>query len=69
MGADAANRVSDIHAWNVGPVDCAVMISLVTHFSKNPEHYKSLLGGFHELTHLTVEVNPCLAAPCILPNA
>lgn len=67
--ADVDNRVSDIHIWKVGPVDHAAMISIVTHFPKNPEHYKALLDGFNELTHLTVEVIPCVEPPCLVPNA
>jgi cation diffusion facilitator family transporter len=66
--SDSDNRVSDIHVWKVGPVDYAAMISIVTHFPKNPEYYKKLLHEFHELTHMTVEINICNEAPCIAPN-
>lgn len=65
---DSDNRVSDIHVWKVGPVDYAAMISIVTHFPRNPEYYKKLLHGFHELSHMTVEVNQCMEAPCIVPS-
>lgn len=65
--SDSDNRVSDIHVWKVGPVDYAAMISIVTHFQKNPEHYKKLLRDFHELSHVTVEVNYCEEEPCIVP--
>lgn len=66
--SDSDNRVSDIHIWKVGPVDYAAMISIVTHFPKNPEYYKRLLHDFHELSHMTVEVNHCNEAPCIVPK-
>lgn len=66
--SDADNRVSDIHVWRVGPVDYAVMISIVTHFPKNPEYYKNLLHDFPELSHMTVEVNQCMEEPCLLPE-
>lgn len=62
------NRVSDIHVWKVGPVDYAAMISIVTHFPENPEYYKELLHDFHEISHVTVEVNHCQEAPCMLPD-
>lgn len=65
--SDSDNRVSDIHVWKVGPKDYAAMISIVTHFQKNPEHYKKLLHDFHELSHVTVEVNYCEEEPCIVP--
>lgn len=42
--AVADNRVTDIHIWQVGPVDYAGIISLVTHSPQPIEHYKSLLG-------------------------
>jgi cation diffusion facilitator family transporter len=66
--SDSDNRVSDIHVWKVGPVDYAAMISIVTHFPKSPEDYKKLLHEFHELTHMTVEVNVCEEKPCIAPK-
>ena len=66
--ADVDNRIADIHVWRVGPLDYAAMISLVTHFPKNPEHYKKLLQTFSEVTHLTIEVNPCTDEPCVFPR-
>jgi cation diffusion facilitator family transporter len=66
--SDSDNRVSDIHVWKVGPLDYAVMISIVTHFAKNPDEYKKLLRKYKELSHITIEVNPCLSDPCLLPN-
>ena len=66
--ADVDNRIADIHVWRVGPLDYAAMISLVTHFPKHPEHYKKLLQGFSEVTHLTIEVNPCTDEPCVFPR-
>ena len=67
--ADADNRVSDIHVWKVGPRDYSTTISIVTHFPKNPEHYKNLLSDYKELTHVTIEVNHCEEEPCIIANA
>lgn len=66
--SDADNRVSDIHVWKVGPVDYAAMISIVTHFPKNPDYYKELVRCFSELSHVTVEVNPCTEEPCTIPD-
>jgi cation diffusion facilitator family transporter len=66
--SDSDNRVVDMHVWKVGPVDYAAMISIVTHFPKSPEHYKSLLKAFTELSHVTVEINQCKETPCIVPN-
>ena len=66
--ADSDNRVSDIHVWKVGPLGYSATISIVTHFPKNPEHYKNLLRDFRELSHVTIEVNHCEEEPCIKPN-
>lgn len=55
--SDSDNIVSDIHVWQVGPLDNAAIVSLVTHYPKNPEHYKNLLQDFSELSHVTIEVN------------
>lgn len=63
--SDSDNRVSDIHIWKVGPADYAALISLVTHFPKDSGYYKRLLGKFSELSHITIEVNPCYGEPCI----
>ncbi|MBC8317693.1 MAG: CDF family Co(II)/Ni(II) efflux transporter DmeF [Desulfobulbaceae bacterium] len=64
--ADADNRVTDIHIWKLGSADYSAVISIVTHFPKSPDHYKNLLAGF-DISHLTVEVNPCHDEPCIIP--
>jgi cation diffusion facilitator family transporter len=63
--ADSDNRVADIHIWKVGAAHYAAIISLVSHYSKSPDHYKNLLGGFTELSHVTVEVNQCDEKPCL----
>ncbi|MBF0350101.1 MAG: CDF family Co(II)/Ni(II) efflux transporter DmeF [SAR324 cluster bacterium] len=63
--ADSDNRISDLHLWKVGPEHCGSIISLVTHFPKQPEYYKSLLSHMKNLSHLTVEVYTCFDDPCI----
>lgn len=66
--ADSDNRICDIHVWKVGPLDYAAIISIVTHFPKNPEYYKGLLRDFNELSHVTIEVNECKEKPCLVPK-
>lgn len=63
--ADADNRVVDLHLWRVGPDRLGVIVSLVTHYPRPPEHYKALLGAIADLAHITVEVNVCADAPCL----
>ncbi len=66
--SDSDNRVADIHIWKVGPLDYAGIISVVTHYPKEIDHYKKLLGEFPELSHVTIEVNECKDDPCVLPD-
>ncbi len=63
--ADADNRVADLHLWYIGENRLAATISLITHFPRSPEHYKSLLQGIPSLTHVLVEVNQCQGEPCL----
>ena len=66
---DADNRVSDLHVWNVGPGQLAVIVSLVTHYPRPVEEYHRLLSGFEQIRHLTVEVNCCADDPCVALDA
>ncbi|MDT8387117.1 MAG: CDF family Co(II)/Ni(II) efflux transporter DmeF [Thiogranum sp.] len=61
---EADNRVADLHIWSVGPGHYAVILSVVTHHPQPPEHYKKLLSGFDQLSHITVEVNRCTTESC-----
>lgn len=63
--ADADNRVTDLHLWRIGPDHFAVIVSIVTHFPKSAEAYKTLLENHSELAHVTVEVNRCDSEPCL----
>jgi cation diffusion facilitator family transporter len=60
---DADSRVIDLHVWRIGPHHLAAIVSLMTHETRPPQHYKSLLTGI-ELAHVTVEVVPCPGASC-----
>lgn len=62
--SDSDNRICDLHVWKVGPSDYAAIVSLVTHFPKPVEYYKSLLSGIRELSHITVEINECRSESC-----
>ena len=64
--ADSDNRVSDIHVWKIGPADYAAIISLVTHHPQEIEHYKELISGFRELSHITIEVIECQDEACLV---
>jgi cation diffusion facilitator family transporter len=63
--SDADNRVTDLHVWRLGPKSYGVIISLVTHQPRDPQHYKALLKDFAQLHHITIEVNHCQQEPRI----
>ncbi len=63
--AEADNRVADIHVWKLGPKDYGAILSLVTHYPKDPAHYKALLDDFSQLAHITMEVNLGQGDPCV----
>lgn len=56
---DADNRVSDLHAWRVGPSQLGVILSIVTGNPRPPQYYKRLLKQFDQIAHLSIEVNRC----------
>jgi len=61
---ESDNRVSDIHVWRVGAHSLSVILSIVTHHPRPPEHYKNLLSDFEEVEHVTVEVIGCEGESC-----
>ena len=63
--AESDNRVSDIHVWRVGVHSLSVILSIVTHHPRPPEHYKKLLSKFDEVEHVTVEVHGCEGKSCV----
>lgn len=63
--SDADNLIADLHVWRLGPQGYGVIISLVTHEPKDPQHYKALLKGFKDLRHVTIEVNGCADESCM----
>jgi len=64
----ADNRIVDLHLWRVGPQQLCVIVSLVTHEPLPPEHYKQLLEGEIDLSHVTIEVNRCPGETCATPQ-
>lgn len=51
------NQVADLHVWQVGPKHLAAIISVVSREPRSPDHYKTLLGEFPDISHVTVEVH------------
>src|SRR5262249_43341087 len=55
-----ADRVTDLHVWQLGPGHCAAVISLVSDAPLQPAIYKERLHDLRGLSHVTVEVEHCV---------
>jgi cation diffusion facilitator family transporter len=51
-----ADRITDLHVWQVGPGHHAAIVSLASSAPKSPDEYKAKLAHMDELSHVTVEV-------------
>src|SRR5215216_111879 len=51
--------VSDLHVWQVGIGKFAAMVSIVAHEPKSCDSYRSLLRGYQDLVHVTIETHHC----------
>jgi cation diffusion facilitator family transporter len=54
------DRVADLHLWQIGPGHRAAIVTIVTDRPKAPAAYKERLSGLAGLSHVTIEVEPCL---------
>lgn len=50
--------VTDLHVWQVGPGHHAAIVAVSSPTPEPPEAYKARLRHIHELSHVTVEVQP-----------
>jgi cation diffusion facilitator family transporter len=64
--ADADNLVADLHVWQLSPHHLSIIITVVTHFPKAPDHYKALLQNIIGDAHVTIEVQKCESQPCLV---
>src|ERR1700720_3895569 len=50
------DRLTDLHLWRLCPGHLGVIVSVATRQERGPDYYQALLGRFHALSHITVEV-------------
>jgi len=50
------DRLEDLHLWRLGPGHLGAILSVATTKPRDAGHYRRLLGHFHNLSHVTVEV-------------
>jgi cation diffusion facilitator family transporter len=57
------DRVTDLHVWRIGPGHLAVIASVASDEPREPGHYKARLAEWPQLSHITIEVQPCSHSP------
>ncbi|HEY2528048.1 MAG TPA: CDF family Co(II)/Ni(II) efflux transporter DmeF [Xanthobacteraceae bacterium] len=50
------DRLTDLHLWRLGPGHLGAILSVATRRQRGPDYYRSLLGRFRALSHVTVQV-------------
>jgi cation diffusion facilitator family transporter len=50
------DRLEDLHLWRLGPGHLGAILSVATAKPRDADHYRRLLRHFHNLSHVTVEV-------------
>jgi cation diffusion facilitator family transporter len=50
------DRLEDLHLWRLGPGHLGAILSVATTKPRDADHYRRLLRHFHNLSHVTVEV-------------
>lgn len=53
-----ADRITDLHVWQLGPGHHGAIVSLVSARPEAPSYYRAKLAHIHDLSHVTVEIEP-----------
>ncbi|MCO4319506.1 CDF family Co(II)/Ni(II) efflux transporter DmeF [Phyllobacterium sp. 21LDTY02-6] len=56
------DRITDLHVWQLGPGHHGAIVALLSDDPMPPSAYRAKLAHIHDLSHVTVEVEPRLAA-------
>jgi cation diffusion facilitator family transporter len=55
-------EITDLHVWQLGPGHHGAIVSLVSANPKAPSHYREKLAQIHDLSHVTIEIEPMATA-------
>ncbi|PSH65693.1 cation transporter [Phyllobacterium brassicacearum] len=55
---EEGDMITDLHVWQLGPGHHGAIVSLVSEHPKAPSSYREKLAHIHDLSHVTVEVEP-----------
>ena len=50
------DQLTDLHLWRLGPGHLGAILSIATQTQRGPQYYQALLGRFHDLSHVTVQI-------------
>lgn len=53
-----SDQITDLHVWNLGPGHHGAIVSLRSCHPQEPAVYRAKLSHIHDLSHLTIEVEP-----------
>ena len=51
-------EIADLHVWQLGPGHHGAIISIIAEQPQAPSYYRNKLAAIHDLSHVTVEVEP-----------
>lgn len=53
-----SDRITDLHVWQLGPGHHGAIVALTSDNPMAPSHYREKLAHIHDLSHVTIEVEP-----------
>ena len=51
-------EIADLHVWQLGPGHHGAIVSIIAEQPRAPSYYRNKLAAIHDLSHVTVEVEP-----------
>jgi len=60
LGRDG-DTITDLHVWQLGPGHHGAIVSIMSATPMPPSHYRGKLAHIHDLSHVTIEVEPIAA--------
>ncbi|MGE3280004.1 MAG: CDF family Co(II)/Ni(II) efflux transporter DmeF [Alphaproteobacteria bacterium] len=55
---NGSESITDLHVWQLGPGHHGAIVSIASGDPKPPSHYRQKLAHIHDLSHVTIEVEP-----------
>jgi cation diffusion facilitator family transporter len=52
------DTITDLHVWQLGPGHHGAIVSIMSATPMPPSHYRGKLAHIHDLSHVTIEVEP-----------